>query len=213
MVDYGPNFYATQTFNDIPKSDGRTIQITWMKNWAGPEHVEYPGIPFNGQQMTFPRELTLAALPRGAADVQQPGPRDREAAQEASIAGRTCRSCPARTRWPDLTGELFDVRMEIDLGDAAEVGLRARGEAVRYLVKEKKLICRIASAPVEPAGNRLKLQVLVDRISLEAFAQDGKANLNAMFMPKEGSKPLELFARGGTARVVSLEVYELRSIW
>ena len=112
-----------------------------------------------------------------------------------------------------MNGELFNVRAEIDLGDAAEVGLRARGEAVRYLVKEKKLNCRIASAPLDPAGNRLKLQVLVDRISLETFAQDGKVTLSAMFMPKDGAKSLELFATGGTARIVSLEVYELESIW
>ena len=84
---------------------------------------------------------------------------------------------------------------------------------MRYLVKEKRLTCRIASAPVEPIHNRLKLQILVDRISLEAFAQDGKANLNAMFMPKEGSQPLELFAVGGAARLVSLQVFELASAW
>ena len=100
--DYGPNFYATQTFNDIPTSDGRTIQITWMgNNSAGPWHVEYPGSLFNGQQMTFPRELTLRRCPEGLRTIQQPGPRAQAPAPQATWLER-----PAARARPEPAGGL-----------------------------------------------------------------------------------------------------------
>ena len=123
-VDYGPNFYATQTFNDIPKSDGRCIQITWMKNWAGPEHVEYSGIPFNGQQMTFPRELTLRRCPEGLRMFSNPV-REIEKLRKKEHRWKDLPLAPGQNPLKGLRGDLFDVRMEIELGDAAEVGLRA----------------------------------------------------------------------------------------
>src|SRR5262249_58682200 len=46
--NYGNCFYASQTFSDIPRSDGRRIQIGWGR-------VSTPGMPFN-QIMLFPCE-------------------------------------------------------------------------------------------------------------------------------------------------------------
>src|SRR5262249_50736286 len=56
QVDYGANYYAVQTYSDIPASDGRRIQIAWMNGGS------YPQMPFN-QQMSFPCELTLRTTP------------------------------------------------------------------------------------------------------------------------------------------------------
>ena len=57
-ADYGTNYYAVQTFSDIPAKDGRRIQIAWMNGGA------YPQMPFN-QQMSTPCELTLHRTPEG----------------------------------------------------------------------------------------------------------------------------------------------------
>ena len=65
LGDYGSNFYASQTYNDIPDSDGRRIQIAWM---AG---GEYPGMPFN-QQMSFPTENTLRTTEDGIRMFREP---------------------------------------------------------------------------------------------------------------------------------------------
>ena len=35
------NFYASQTFNGIPKADGRRVQIGWAR------YTDTPGMPFN----------------------------------------------------------------------------------------------------------------------------------------------------------------------
>ena len=63
--EFGNNYYAAQTYNDIPKEDGRRIQIAWMKGGR------YPGMPFN-QQMSFPSVLTLRTLPEGIRLCREP---------------------------------------------------------------------------------------------------------------------------------------------
>jgi sucrose-6-phosphate hydrolase SacC (GH32 family) len=213
QVEYGRNFYATQTFNDIPKSDGRCIQITWM-NGGDP----YPETPTCGQQMTFPRELTLRRCPEGLRMFSNPV-REIEKLHGKEHGWKDLTLAPGENPLAELTGDLFDVRVEIDPLDATEVGLRVRGEEIRYVVKDGKLICRksgdgrTGEAPVELQNHRLKLQVLVDRVSLETFAQDGKATMSVKFMPKDKAAALDLYALGGKAKIVSLTVYELNSAW
>ncbi|MHA1331668.1 MAG: hypothetical protein ACTSR2_11375 [Candidatus Hodarchaeales archaeon] len=63
--DGGANFYAAQTWSDIPASDGRRLQIAWMRGG------KYPGMPFN-QQMSFPCQLTLQTTPEGIRLYRQP---------------------------------------------------------------------------------------------------------------------------------------------
>src|SRR6202041_2438927 len=52
-LSHGNDFYAAQTFNNIPASDGRRIMMGWANTGS------YPNMPFNGG-MTFPIQLTLA---------------------------------------------------------------------------------------------------------------------------------------------------------
>ena len=55
---YGKHRYAAQTFSDIPKEDGRRLQIAWMSGG------QYPEMPFN-QQMSLPVSLVLRTFPEG----------------------------------------------------------------------------------------------------------------------------------------------------
>ena len=62
-------------------------------------------------------------------------------------------------------------------------------------------------------NNALKLGILVDRASVEVFANDGEIIMPSCFIPKDGDRSLKMFATAGTARVGSLKVYRLKSIW
>lgn len=61
-LDYGRDFYATQTWSDIPAADGRRIEISWMSNWLYANQV--PTQSWRSS-MTMPQELTLKATPDG----------------------------------------------------------------------------------------------------------------------------------------------------
>ena len=205
QVDFGANYYAVQSYSDIPESDGRRIQIAWMNGGS------YPQMPFN-QQMSFPCTLTLHTTPDGLRMYRSPV---REiAALQAS-----------KTRWSNLTlhadtnplkafvGELWDIQLECDLQDATAFGLRVRGEDIRYHVKEKTLTCLGRTAPLEPVGNRVKLRILVDRTSLEVFGNDGRISMTSCFLPRQKARGLEIYSIDGDIKILSMSVAPLRSAW
>ncbi len=203
--NWGANCYAAQTWSDIPESDGRRLQIAWMRGGR------YPDMPFN-QQMSFPCELTLRTTPEGIRLFRAP-------VREISNIHATKHSWadvalkPGENPLADISGELLDVRAEIELGDATEVGLTLRGEGVQYNVAGKSLSCLGQSAPLSPLDGRIRLQVLLDRTSLEVFGNDGRVSMPSCFLPDPNDTSLSVYAVGGEAHIVSLDVYELRSAW
>jgi sucrose-6-phosphate hydrolase SacC (GH32 family) len=66
---------------------------------------------------------------------------------------------------------------------------------------------------MNPQAKSLKLRILVDRTTVEAFGNDGEIVMPARFLPKDDDLSLKLFATGGTARVVSLKIHKLKSVW
>jgi fructan beta-fructosidase len=202
---WGANCYAAQTYSDIPASDGRRIQIAWM---AG---GKFPGMPFN-QQMSFPRELTLRTTPEGVRLFIEPV-REIETVHGEHHEWTDVGLKPDEDFLSNVHCELLDVRAEIELGGATEVGFKFRGEAVRYDAVKKTLSCRGKSAPLELADGVLRLRVLVDRTSLEIFAQDGQISMAFCFLPPVNDRSAAVFAQGGEATIRRLDVWELESAW
>jgi sucrose-6-phosphate hydrolase SacC (GH32 family) len=66
---------------------------------------------------------------------------------------------------------------------------------------------------VDAPDGRMTLRFLVDRTSVEVFANDGMVSMTGCFLPKPSSHALELFADGGIATIKSMTVYELKSAW
>ncbi len=205
VADWGKNYYAVQTYSDIPPADGRRIQIAWMNGGR------YPDMPFN-QQMSFPCELTLRSFPEGLRLCRVPV-REIAKLHGHQHAWKNVTLRPGDDPLAGLEGELLDIRAEIELGDASEVGFRVRGEPVRYSVAGKTLSSLDATAPLAPVNGRIQLQILLDRTSLEVFGNAGRVSLTSCFLPKPDNRRVEVYAAGGAAKIISLRVYELRSIW
>ena len=193
-----------QTFSDIPAKDGRRIQIAWMRDG------KYPDMPFN-QQMSFPAELTLHSTADGPRLFRNPA-REIELLHGAEHRWTDVALKPGDDLLADVTGELLDIRADIEIGDATYVGLVVGGQPITYDVDEKRLSA-IGDAPLSPADGHLRLRVLVDRASIETFADGGRVSLTSCFLPNVNGAGLSLFAKEGTARVRSLVVYELKPAW
>ena len=67
--DYGKDFYAAQSWSDVPATDGRRLWLAWMSNWQ--EANTTPTTPWRGA-MTIPRSLALRRYPEGLRLVQRP---------------------------------------------------------------------------------------------------------------------------------------------
>ncbi len=203
--DWGANFYAAQTWSDIPTSDGRRLQIAWMRGG------KYPGMPFN-QQMSFPCELTLSATPEGIRLYRQPIKEIKNIHQkEYSWNNQILK--PDENFLSDIQGELFHIQTEVQMESATEFGFILRGESVRYTAATSELFCLGKSASLKPIQGRIKLEILLDRTSLEIFGNDGRISMSSCFLPDPRNRNLKIYSSGGKARVVSLKVYELGSIW
>jgi sucrose-6-phosphate hydrolase SacC (GH32 family) len=203
--DYGKNFYAAQTYSDIPSSDGRRILIGWMKDG------EYPAMTFN-QQMTFPVELTLRKTAEGIRLFKWPA-REISSLYNGMREWKKTSVKPGENPLEKLSGELFDIEAEIEAGKATEFGLLIRGHKISYAVKEGKLTAFDRSAELRPVSNRVKLRLLVDRTSVEIFGNDGQVTMSSCFLPSPDDRSLAFYAIGGAAKINLLRVTELKPAW
>jgi len=200
--DLGTNFYAAQTWTNTAD---RRIQIAWMRG------SPYPGMPFN-QQSSFPCELSLRTGPAGVRLYRCPV---KEIAKLHIAESAVTLSDKPLTDTADklggISGDLFDIDMEIEPRKAPEFGIRLHGQTINYAAGQLKALRR--SAKVAPIKGAVKLRILVDRTSLELFANDGEVSMTFRILPKEKDTGIELYAKGGEASVKSLKVHKLRSSW
>jgi sucrose-6-phosphate hydrolase SacC (GH32 family) len=211
--DYGANYYATQTWSNIPQSDGRTIQIAWMKGG------QYPKMPFNGQ-MTFPCEISLKKFAEGIRLVRQP-------IKEISLLHEKGDVYENKNLIPGINKNLvhgvkndcmhligsFKLKTVDNFGFFVRLDKKKNGTEIMYNVKTKTLSCLGNSAIVEPIDGTIKLDILLDRSSIEIFANDGKVVMSSCFTPSENADGLYLYNIGGELFVEKLEVYPMKSIW
>jgi len=203
--NWGGNSQAAQTWSNIPDSDRRRLQIAWM---AG---GQYPDMPFN-QQMSFPRELTLRTTPEGVRLLIKPV-REIESLHTKKHTFTDLMLQAGANPLAGLEGELFEIRAQIEPRAASEVGFTLRGEKVAYSVSDQTVSCLGRSAPLAPIEGKIDLQILLDRTSIELFGNDGLVSMPTCFLPDLSNRGLACYAAGGEAKLVSLEVYELRSAW
>lgn len=203
---YGNAFYAGQNFSDVP--DGRTVQIGWAKM----SDAVFAGMPFS-QMMNIPCELSLKRTPGGLALAWQPvreieSLRARRHVIQAGVLGTN------NLTLPDLQTECFELRADFEVGTATQLELNLRGTAFTFDTAKQALRCGDVSMPLPIVAGRVQLRLLSDRLLVEIFAAEGEYFGAFSLKPNPGaSLAPALRARGGTAKIISLEADELRSVW
>jgi len=194
--DAGPNFYATQSWENAP--GGRRVQAAWML------HGVYPEMPFN-QQVNFPRELNLRTTPEGLRLFRQP---IRELALlhdgEDVWTNRTLRADQTLPLAP--SGDLFRLQAEVNLDEGATLTLNVRGSKINFT--RTSMSC--SDKPVT-LSTLTSFEVLIDRTSIETFANDGAASMSKCYLPTENT--LSLRVTGGNVTIKQLKLIRLKSAW
>lgn len=211
--DYGKNYYATQTWSNIPEEDGRTIQIAWMRDG------KFPNMPFNGQ-MTFPSELSLTKFNSGYKLIRKP------VAEIESLHGKHYKwenklLIPGldENKAKKVKGDCLHIIGEFDIKTSDNFGFMLRhdkkkpGTEILYNVKRGTLTVLGSTVPLLPIDNKIKLEILLDRTSIEIYANDGQAVVSNCFTPDEGAHGVVLYTNGGELGIVKLDVYKMKSAW
>lgn len=210
---YGGNDYAAQSYSDIPAKDGRRIQFSWMQGG------EYPKMPFN-QQFTSPRNLTLHTTPDGIRLFMEPVKEIGKLRISEPItfsASLTGSDKPLQV--PNIKGELLDIEIQFDLkaytaSDTNNV-LKAEifGQMISYNLGNQLISLAGIKAPLAPVDNKIKLRLLVDRTSIELFANDGIIQIAKCFVNKD-KEPSNLTISGNKDLAnVKIVAYQLKSVW
>ena len=225
--EYGKDNYAAISWDGIAGPNGERYWAGWMSNWRYANQA--PTHPWrNG--LTLPRLLSLRRLPEGLRLVSKPAPelqalRGDEYRYDARELTPSRPFVPEREAW----GDALEIEAEFEMGSADEVGIAVRkGEdeetRVGYDARRGELfVDRTRSGradfsphfagrhggPVGIRNGRLKLQIFVDRNSVEVFGNDGEAVVTDLVFPKPESRGLEAYAKGGSARLASMRVWKL----
>jgi fructan beta-fructosidase len=213
-VDRGADFYAAQSWSDVV--DGRRIWIAWMSNWMYAAHV--PAAAARGQ-LTVPRQLHLAA--DGAAGVvlaQRP---------VDEIAAYLGTAVPLGARAVHLSTGAAWVRMRsraTDRGRAAvtltapDAHARVTLDAAKGTVTLDRTgaagighgFAGVHTAGVTSAGRAVDVDILVDRSSIEVFADGGRACLTDLVVGLTGNLPVGIAVEGDAVANADVRHVELR---
>ncbi|SKD00612.1 levanase [Chitinophaga ginsengisegetis] len=212
FVDYGKTFYAAIPYNHLP--DNRQMMIGWLMPF------ETPTSPWRGQ-MSIPRDLQLKTTASGIRLFQQPSAaistylHKLPAAKKLTLKAQTINSKAlelssskgfnTNTNWVDA---------EFTIGTATDFGFKiAEQVVVGYNVQRNELYIRdgkdVQHVGIPPANNKIRLQVLVDKSSVEVFVNDGEKVLTTLIFPDKAATGLAVFAENGDVQLNTLKAWDL----
>ena len=214
--NYGNAFYASQTFSDMPKEDGRRIMMGWGQ-------VPMPDMPFN-QMITFPVNLTLRTTDEGIRMFGEPVDEIRGLHKRRhSMTGETIDGTKVL---PDVEGELFHITAEFQIGEAELFGMTVREFDIKYDVAARQLICEgpendmgpgsfsePIAVPLTPGDGIVRVELVVDRTMVEVFVDDGRYYLPLGTYLVDKDPAVKVYSENGNTKLNEFEVYELSSVW
>ncbi|MCD6118090.1 GH32 C-terminal domain-containing protein [bacterium] len=201
---YGDCFYASQTFNNIPETDGRRIQIAWGV-------IPTPGMPFN-QIMLFPVELTLHTTDEGLRLFAYPV-KEIETIYNDKYEWTNIKLKKRENFLSGIKGAIFDIKSEFVCAKRGEFGFVINGISVVYNIDKRLLTCGESEAELNPDNGKIRLRILIDRVSIEIFANDGRIYMPIRAYPVGNKRGLNVYSKGGSTTIKSLKIYKLGSIW
>lgn len=186
--NFGNTRYAAQTYFGEPH--GRRVQIGWMNGSV------FPGAVWN-QQMSVPCDLSLRSTPDGP--------------RLASLPVRELESLHgARLRLSGDAAEALDFVGKWRIPTSGSMSLAIGDVKITFDAATGELGALGRSAKLDTSSGWLSLRVLVDRASIEIFAQDGLVSMPLYVPPIAGrSYALEL----KTDWPGKAEAWSMRSAW
>jgi fructan beta-fructosidase len=230
-ADHGKDFYAAQSWANLPASLERPVWIGWMSNW---EYANTEPTDVWRGAMSVPRTLALRRVGRDWQLVQHPVAALESLREPLFFGGGSTIPAGAPVALGKVSSDTLDLEATFVSGKATEVGLLVRrGDAeetaIGYDSRAKtvfvdrtrsgradfdKRFSGRHSAPVQAGlDGSVTLRVVVDRSSVEVFAGNGATVITDRIYPSADSRGTALFARGGAARLLELKAWRLRSAW
>ena len=135
----------------------------------------------------------------------------------------------------DVNGDCLEILATFELGDAQALGIKVRCSpdgneqtAIFYSLEDKCLALDADLSSVNPdvvslgvqrgplelaADEPLMLHIFVDRSIIEVFANHRQCLTKRIYPARRDSRGVQLFAEGGSAKLHSIDVWDMAEIW
>jgi fructan beta-fructosidase len=223
-LDYGPDEYAGVSFSN---TGNKKILMGWMSNWMYANEV--PTTEWKNA-LTLPRELSLQHAGNEILIASKPVPAfggiETSIIHFENVVVKTKTdpikkgglfSVPCRLQIELDTPADFSIVFSNDLGEQLLIGYDKK--AHQYFIDRSaagihnfnKDFATRHTAPRFSSSNKMVLDIIMDRSSVELFADDGLTSLTSIFFPTKPYHQLQILADDLLVRKI---VYAgLRSIW
>jgi sucrose-6-phosphate hydrolase SacC (GH32 family) len=236
-LDYGKDHYAAVSYFGHEPGDNRRIMIGWFSNWQYANDTPEKG--WRGA-MALPREVRLAKTRQGVRIEQQPV-RELRTLRQALPRATAIPAAGARPMTLAEAGKLLQAAgdgksLELEItflpGAAQRYGIKVFGRGANGTLvgidheRDEIYIDRTRSGNVSfnkhfpgrqtaplPPGAVVRLNLYLDRSSVEVFVNHGAVTLADRIYPGPQDTGLSFFAEGEEPRVASLQLWRMASIW
>ncbi|CAA9375543.1 MAG: GH32 [uncultured Nocardioides sp.] len=215
-MDHGADFYAAVSYSGSPGV--MPVVQAWMSNWLYADRV--PATDFRGS-MTVARRLTLRRRGDTLTLVQHPVVRQGLLVHEVTdteLAGVVrlpveATACRLVAEVEPGTSGRFELHVRVGPGERTVVwvdwtaGLVGIDRTTAGATAFHPQFAAVHTAPAPPTDGPLRLEVVVDLSSVEAFIGDGERVLTDQVFPGGSSTGLAVAAHEGAATLHRLAVY------
>ena len=232
-LDYGDTYYAAIPWNNLPGN--QKTYIGWMI--PNPQ----PTYPWRGQ-MSVARDLSLRQTKDGIRLKQKPSSvvenemnklSNNKITELKNIALNNAETDVSKNK---IKGNAYWIKAELTLQPNATAGFKiaqkkdANGKVINEIVigydasthqlfvdrtnsggklNEKALKRTI---DLSDTSDRIQLEILLDKSSLEVFANNGEAALTTYIYPDEGADNIAAYSSNGNATIDNLKIWDLSSV-
>jgi levanase/fructan beta-fructosidase len=226
-VDYGDAFYAAIAWRDAPGN--KKILLGWLIN-GRPETWPWKG------QMAIPHDLSLKTTSDGLILIQTPSSIISGSLSKYTKGGVLSKKdvninneSIEFSKEGHFDGNANWIDAEFQINESQNVGfnlVEKKGSSKKVIVgydaarKELYVDCTsfesgnkspqnlIQTAPMKPVNGIVKIQILLDKSSLEVFGNDGEKVISTMIYPDTDATGLSAFSNG-KAVIKSLKLWDL----
>jgi fructan beta-fructosidase len=223
-VDYGNDFYAAQSWSDVP--NGRCIWVGWLNHWHYANLI--PTSPWRGL-FTIPREVGLRQYPEGLRLIQSPVEELKRLRKPIFQAADTDTSTLNSQITKQMMGNSLELHAEFTVGTASEFGIKiCAGESeetvIGYDAGAKEIFldrthsgdntffadfAAAHRASLAPEQGKISMNIFIDTCSVEVFANDGRVVISDLIFPKSQNISMEFYALEGDVHLNKVDLWNL----
>ncbi len=228
-LDYGPDYYAAISYNNIPATQ-MPVMMGWVNNWSYANDI--PTSPWKGA-MSLPRYITFKKYDNDFILLQQPIEKIDSLDSDFYILGQE--SLTNKETQLNIKSSQFEADIVLQPSSKAIAGIKiAVGEnhfaeigydAARNILYLDRSHCanqnfnanfekmNYFETQLQPQNNFIKLKIFYDNSIIEVFANNGEKVMTAQIFPNANDNGIVLFSKNGNCVFPFGTILKIKSIW